>query len=69
MVRRTSVDGRIITAGWYAKLASMVTLSLLDRTLDQRRWPNHHRWMVCRTRLDGRIITTGWYVRPVSMVT
>jgi alpha-D-ribose 1-methylphosphonate 5-triphosphate diphosphatase PhnM len=68
MVCQTSINGRIITAGWHAKPTSMVTLSLSDHTPDQRQWPNHHRRMVHRTGVDGRIITAGWYTGSALMV-
>jgi hypothetical protein len=64
MVHRTGVDGRIITVGWYAGPALMVTSSPLDRTPDRCRWTHHHRRMVRQAGVNGYIITTRLYARP-----
>jgi hypothetical protein len=64
MVRRADIDGYIITAGWYARPASMGTSSPSDGTPSQHRWMHHHRRTIGQDDIDGHIITTGWYVGP-----
>jgi hypothetical protein len=66
MVFWPSVDGSIITTGWYAGPALMDASSPPNGTPSRRRFLHPHRRMIRQADVDGRIITIGWYAKQAS---